>query len=121
MNDDRFRFEDMEIWQRAVEISGPVFELADQLELEKKFRFSEQLRAAMLSVSNNMAEGSGSCSDKDFAHFLNISRRSIFEVASMLLVFHYKQIIPARPSEILAELIELSKMTFAFRNTLKAD
>jgi four helix bundle protein len=121
MKNDRFRFEDMAIWQRAVEISGPVFELADSIELQKKFRFSEQLRAAMLSVSNNIAEGSGSCSDKDFAHFLNISRRSIFEVASMLLVFHKNQVIAERPSEILAELIELSKMTFAFRNTLKAD
>ncbi len=50
MKNDRFRFEDMAIWQRAVEISGPVFELADTIELQKKFRFSEQLRAAMLSV-----------------------------------------------------------------------
>jgi four helix bundle protein len=121
MKNDRFRFEDMAIWQRAVEISGPAFELADNIELQKKFRFSEQLRSAMLSVSNNMADGSGSCSDKDFTHFLNISRRSIFEVASMLLVFHKNQVIVERPFEILAELIELSKMTFAFRNTLKAD
>lgn len=75
----------------------------------------------MLIVSNNMAEGLGRCSDKDFAHFLNISRRSIFEVASMLLVFHNHQMIPDRSSAILAELIELTKMTFAFRNTLKAD
>lgn len=121
MKTDRFRFEDMAIWQRAVAISSSGFKLADVLESQKKYRFSEQLRAAMLSVSNNMAEGSGSCSDKDFAHFLNIARRSIFEVASMLLVFHNEKMIPERPSETLAELIELSKMTFAFRNTLKAD
>jgi len=121
VNGLRLSLTPMAIWQRAVEISGPVFELADNIELQKKFRFSEQLRAAMLSVSNNMAEGSGSCSDKDFAHYLNISRRSIFEVASMMLVFHNNQIIPERPSKILTELIELSKMTFAFRNTLKSD
>ncbi len=119
MNTDHFRFEDMEIWQRAVEISMPVFDIADALEDLKKFRFGEQLRAAMLSISNNMAEGSGSASDIDFANFLNISRRSIFEVASMLLVFHRRGIISERPSEILNELIELSKMTMAFRKTLK--
>ena len=119
MNPDHFRFEDMEIWQRAVGISMPVFDLADALENQKKFRFGEQLRSAMLSVSNNMAEGSGSASDIDFANFLNISRKSIFEVASMLLVFHRRGIIPERPSSILTELIELSKMTQAFRNTLK--
>jgi four helix bundle protein len=63
MNSDHFRFEDMEIWQRAVEVSMPVFDIADLLEDEWKYRFGEQLRAAMLSVSNNMAEGSGSASD----------------------------------------------------------
>jgi four helix bundle protein len=119
MNADRFRFEDMEIWNRAVEVSMPVFDIADSLDTVKKYRFAEQLRAAMLSVSNNMAEGSGSTSDVDFANFLNIARRSIFEVASMLIVFHRRELITDRPSRILAELIELSKMTLAFRNTLK--
>ncbi|MEI6655140.1 MAG: four helix bundle protein [Verrucomicrobiota bacterium] len=119
MNIDHFRFEDMDIWQRAAEISMPVFDIADSLEDQRKYRFGEQLRAAMLSFSNNMAEGSGSASDIDFAHFLNIARRSIFEVASMLLVFHKRKIIPARPCVLLTELIELSKMTLAFRNTLR--
>jgi four helix bundle protein len=119
MKSDRFRFEDMEIWQRAVDISMPVFDIADALEDQKKYRFGEQLRAAMLSVSNNMAEGSGSASDIDFANFLNIARRSIFEVASMLIVLHQCTLIPKRPSAILSELVELSKMTLAFRNSLK--
>ena len=109
----------MAIWQLAVEVSMPVFDVADSLEDQKKYRFGEQLRAAMLSVSNNMAEGSGSSSDIDFANFLNIARRSLFEVASMLLVFHHRGILLERPSEILAELVELSKMTLAFRKTLR--
>ena len=119
MNIDQFRFEGMEIWQRAVEISMPVFDIADSLEERKKYRFGEQLRAAMLSISNNIAEGSGSTSDVDFANFLNIARRSIFEVASMLIVFHRRSLISERPSLILMELIELSKMTLAFRKTLR--
>lgn len=119
MNNDHFRFENMEIWQRAVDLSMPVFDIADELETMRKYRFSEQLRAAMLSVSNNMAEGSGSSSDTDFANFLNIARRSIFEVASMLIVFHRRMLLPERPTAILGELIELSKMTIAFRKTLR--
>jgi len=121
MKNDQFRFENMDIWIRAVDISGPVFEIADQLDVNKKYRFAEQLRSAMLSISNNIAEGSGSVSDKDFSHFLNIARRSIFEVASMLLVFHKHHYIADRPTGILAELIQLSKMTYAFRKTLRSD
>jgi hypothetical protein len=37
----------------------------------------------------------------------------------MLIVFHRREFVSERPSRILAELIELSKMTLAFRNTLK--
>lgn len=38
-------------------------------------------------MPNNIAEGSGSTSKKEFAQFLNIARRSTFENASMVLVF----------------------------------
>jgi four helix bundle protein len=77
----RFRFEDLEIWRNAAQLSGRLFEIADRLEHSKRFRFAEQLRAATLSITNNIAEGSGSTSDVEFAQFLNISRRSTFEAA----------------------------------------
>jgi four helix bundle protein len=44
------------------------------------------LRAATLSITNNIAEGSGSVSDADFANFLNTARRSVFEVANILIL-----------------------------------
>jgi hypothetical protein len=37
----------------------------------------------------------------------------------MLIVFHRWSLISERPSSILMELIELSKMTLAFRKTLR--
>ena len=75
----QYRFQDLEIWQRAIELTDHLFDLADQLERKKYFRFAEQLRSAVLSVTNNIAEGSGSNFPKDFARFLNFSRRSAFE------------------------------------------
>jgi len=81
----QFRFQDFDIWRKGVELSGDLFKLADDLESRKLFRFAEQLRGATLSITNNIAEGSGSVSKADFAHFLNRSRRSVFEVANMLL------------------------------------
>ena len=84
MNDKQFRFQDMQIWQRAAAFSPGLFHLADQLEKQRLFRFAEQLRGAVLSITNNIAEGSGSVSQIDFANFLNTARRSTFEVANIL-------------------------------------
>lgn len=66
----KFRFENLEIWQRSVDIAEKLFKLADMLEEKKLYRFADQLRGAGLSMSNNVAEGSGSSSKKEFMQFL---------------------------------------------------
>ena len=60
---------------------------AEELDQRRFYRYAEQLRGAGLSLSNNIAEGSGSHHAKEFIQFLNIARRSLFEDASMLMVF----------------------------------
>ena len=82
-----FRFEDLEIWQIARKLAVRLHELANELEKRRYYRYAEQLRAAGLSLTNNIAEGSGSIHPQEFRQFLNISRRSLFEDASMLMVF----------------------------------
>jgi hypothetical protein len=47
----QFRFQDLEIWQKAAAFSGAVFATADALDEKRKFRFAEQLRAAALSIT----------------------------------------------------------------------
>ena len=116
----RFRFEELEIWQRGARLSGELFRLADALEQQRLYRFSEQLRGAVLSITNNIAEGSGSESNTDFANFLNIARRSVFEVANILMLLDQAAgvSVPEREAH-LDQLEQLSRMITAFRRTLK--
>lgn len=97
----------------------PLLSFADQLEDMKRFRFAEQLRSAVLSITNNIAEGSGSSSNKEFAQFINIARRSTFEVVNMLLVFERQGICSRELIEPwLTELESISRMLEAFRKRL---
>jgi four helix bundle protein len=121
MEDGQFRFEHMEIWRRGADLSGRLFSLAEQLDERKFFRFAEQLRAATLSLTNNIAEGSGSTSDIDFANFLNTARRSVFEVANMLLLLNrQKYLASADVGPLVNELAEESRMIHAFRRSIKS-
>jgi len=115
-----FRFQDLEIWKKAVEIGNRLLDLADELEERRLYRFAEQVRAAGLSMSNNIAEGSGSISDREFAQFLNIARRSTFENANMLFVFEMRGLITKEERDsILSDLEEECKMITGFMRSLK--
>jgi len=119
MNDKQSRFQELEIWKRAAGFSPQMFQLADRLETRRLFRFAEQLRGATLSITNNIAEGSGSVSKIDFANFLNTARRSTFEVANILFLLSSNGYIDqTKLSGMVAELEQESRMIRAFMRTL---
>jgi four helix bundle protein len=118
---DRFRFQGLLIWQKAVVVGNRLYDIADDLESRKLFRFADQTRGAALSLSNNIAEGSGSTSDREFAQFLNIARRSVFENANMAIVFAQRGLITeAQRDELLALLEEEAQMITGFAKSLHA-
>jgi four helix bundle protein len=114
-----FRFENLTIWQKASEVTYKLFDIADVLENKKLYRFAEQLRGASLSITNNIAEGSGSESKNEFRLFLNYSRRSVFECANILIMMHRKSIIDDDIEELNSQLEVLSKMITNFKKSLK--
>ena len=116
----RFRFQDLEIWQMAIEIADELFDIADNLEERRLYRFAEQLRGAGMSMSNNIAEGSGSSSNKEFQQFLNIARRSTFENANILILLKIRELIKQEILErLLDRLDHLCRKITNFQTTLK--
>ena len=114
-----FRFEQLDIWKKAIEVSDILFDYSDLADDKRLFKFAEQLRAATMSISNNIAEGSGSFSDNEFASFLNISRRSVFECANILCIFIRRKIItPDEKAVVYSNLLVLSKMITSFRRAI---
>jgi four helix bundle protein len=116
----KFRFQDLEIWQLSIEIGDKLFNVADELEKLHLYRFAEQLRGAGMSMSNNIAEGSGSSSDREFKQFLNIARRSTFENANILILLSKRNLIDQKPMEsLLTQLDILCRKITNFQKALK--
>ena len=117
----KFRFMDLEIWQDAMEVAYRLFDVADELEAKRLYRFADQLRGSGLSMSNNIAEGSGSSSKREFSNFLNIARRSTFENANILPVLAKRGLVQAEMvTEMLDRLDHLCRKITNFQRTLRA-
>jgi len=115
----QFKFQSLEVWQLSILLTDKLLDIADRLSVDKKYRFAEQLNGAALSISNNIAEGSGSVSNKEFANYLNIAHRSTFENANILVVLERRKYISdTELNEYLEELDKLARKLTNFRKYL---
>jgi len=114
-----WRFEDLETWNKAADLAVKFHRIAERLDRRRLYRYAEQLRAAGLSISNNIAEGSGSIHKQEFIQFLNITRRSLFEDAWMLLVFERLGLLESTEvDELLWDCDEESRKITSFSRKL---
>ena len=86
-----FAFEDLIVYQKALDFTVLVIDTIDELDTPRKhYRLIEQLEAASSSVALNIAEGKGRYSKKEFKHFCYIARGSLYETISMIQIFKKK-------------------------------
>jgi four helix bundle protein len=78
------RFEDIEAWQLARDMTRQVYEVTKHREFWRDFALRDQIRAATGSSMHNTAEGFDSESNTEFVRFLRYSKRSCSEVQSRL-------------------------------------
>lgn len=85
----KFSFEDLEVWQKAVEFADKVIDISEKIQTDRKhFRLIEQLESASTSIAMNIAEGKGRYSKKEFIQFLYFARGSLYETITLLVIFH---------------------------------
>ena len=121
MEKSRFGFQELGIWQKAVDFANHVIDTADDLDTSRKhFRLIEQLEAASTSVALNIAEGKGRYSKKEFIQFLYIARGSLYETITLLTIFKKRAWINNDTFQQLSnEAEELAKMMVGMINSIK--
>lgn len=92
-------FKKLEVWQDAHKLTIEIYKITKKLPLGERFGLSTQLRRAAVSVESNIAEGESRFSNKEKIKFFTISRGSIAEVCTQLLIV----------GDIYKNLVELSK------------
>jgi len=80
------RFEDLRCWQEARNLVKEIYLIAEYGKLARDFDTRSQRRRAALSAMNNIAEGFGKYSSKEFIRYLDTASNSVSEVKSILYV-----------------------------------
>ncbi|UCD78081.1 MAG: four helix bundle protein [Desulfobacterales bacterium] len=80
------RFEDIEAWQLARELTRKVYSLTKKREFARDYGLKGQIQEAAGSTMHNIAEGFDSETNPEFVRFLRYAKRSCTEVQSELYV-----------------------------------
>jgi four helix bundle protein len=114
------KFEDIEAWKKAREITDLVYKTSAKTKFNRDFGLREQIRRASVSIMNNIAEGFDSSSRIEFARFLNIAKRSASEVQSQLYIaLDQEYISKAEFNSLYSKGEEIRKMITGFIEYLK--
>ncbi len=79
-------FEEFEVHKKGVLLTKQVYQLLKNPTFEKEYDFKSQIKRAVFSITNNIAEGSEYNSNRQFVKFLKISKGSCGEVRNMLVL-----------------------------------
>ena len=88
-----FKFENLKIWNLALELAGEISEMVKSFPKEELFILTSQIKRASDSVVLNIAEGSTLQSKTEFRRFLIIGNRSALEVISCFYLAKQRKLI----------------------------
>lgn len=114
-----FRFESLDIWKLSLDYADKLYHIARLLPMEERFALSDQSRRAAVSISNNIAESSGSATNKNFSSFLDINIKSTLETVNILFFISQRKYIAEKERQSLYNEAEiLIKKIRTFKNKL---
>ncbi|MCA9858552.1 MAG: four helix bundle protein [Thermomicrobiales bacterium] len=79
-------YRDLRVWQLAMDFAIAIYQSTNAFPTDERFGLTSQLRRAAVSVPSNIAEGNARNSTADYLRFLRISRGSLAEINTHLLI-----------------------------------
>ena len=112
---------ELKIWNKAIDLTVDVYKATANFPSEEKYGLTSQARRSAVSIHSNIAEGAGRNSNKDFNNFLGIANGSSYELQTQLVISNKLSLLSNDIlDDLLKQIDEVQKMTFAFQRTLLA-
>ena len=113
-------YKDLLIWQKGFQIVISTYKLIKDFPQEELYALTSQIKRASVSIPSNNAEGYGRNTDKSFSHFIDISRGSLYELETQLLIAKELEYIQDLDmfNHVISLINEESKMINAFYNSI---
>lgn len=84
MNEKKYEYKNLDVYKESKKLVKMVYRLIEQFPKVETYALCDQLRRSVISVSSNIAEGSGRTSAKDQAHFFEMAFGSLMEVSCQM-------------------------------------
>ncbi|MEO5776787.1 MAG: four helix bundle protein [Flavobacterium sp.] len=113
-------YKDLLIWQKGIDIVLLTYKITKSFPQEEIYALTSQIKRASVSIPSNIAEGYGRNTDKSLSHFIDISRGSLYELETQLLIAKQLEFIQDLEiyNKVSSLINEESKMINAFYNSL---
>jgi len=114
-----FKFERLEVWQRAIDFSGHIHTLTRSFPKDEIYILTSQIKRAADSIALNIAEGSTGQTNAEFRQFLGYALRSAIEVVTCLYLGHRRGLVKSIQFQALYREAEvIIRMLQALRKSL---
>lgn len=114
----KFQFEELEVYQKSLNFIDLVYELTRNFPKNEIYGLSSQFRRAAVSISLNIAEGSGG-SKKEFHRYLVIASNSLKECVVCITIAERQKYLSAEEKILMRSILtEISKMISGLKKYL---
>ncbi len=117
-----FSFEKLIVWQKTRELSKVIYKTTKNFPEDERFGLISQMRRCSISISSNIAEGTGRHSNKDKARFTEIAYGSALELLNQAILSNDLDFLPDQDyKEIRSFITEITAMLDSlYKSQLKA-
>jgi four helix bundle protein len=104
-------FKDLFVWQKGLELVNIIYKATKHFPKDELYCLTSQIRRAAISVPANISEGWGRGTTKNYIQFLEISRGSLFELNTLIIISYNQEYISKETcDEIENRLNEIGRM-----------